>query len=323
MNYRSINDLNACIVASLHRLPRDLDLVVGIPRSGLLAANLIALHLNLPLTDLDGFIEGRLLGGGERLKTKRTPVDPFRPLKVLVVDDSLTSGSALKQCKERLKTAGLDQNVRYLCVFVDAWAISKVDYYFDVCPMPRVFEWNLFHHAILEKSCVDIDGVLCRDPSEEENDDGEKYRHFISNVPPLFIPSVKIGWVVTSRLEKYRALTEQWLGKAGARYGELVMMQYPDKQARMRANRYAEFKSEIYTSRGAELFLESSKKHAEDMVGITGKSVFCVDTREMLTPATVTALRHSATKAVERFQRLPRRLANRIRRVFSKNQVKI
>ena len=58
MNYRSVNDLNHCIVANLHRLPRDIDLVVGIPRSGVLAASLIALHLNLPLVDLDGFIEG-------------------------------------------------------------------------------------------------------------------------------------------------------------------------------------------------------------------------------------------------------------------------
>ena len=48
---------------------------------------------------------------------------------------------------------------------------------------------------------MDIDGVLCADPTPEENDDGEKYRHFLLNAPPLFIPKVTIGTLVTSRLE--------------------------------------------------------------------------------------------------------------------------
>ena len=60
---------------------------------------------------------------------------------------------------------------------------------------------------------MDFDGVLCRDPTEEENDDGDKYRYFIANVEPIFKPSVEIGWIVTSRLEKYRDLTENWLKK--------------------------------------------------------------------------------------------------------------
>lgn len=60
---------------------------------------------------------------------------------------------------------------------------------------------------------MDIDGVLCADPTPEENDDGEKYRHFLLNTPPLFIPKVTIGTLVTSRLEKYRPETEAWLQK--------------------------------------------------------------------------------------------------------------
>ena len=38
MHYRSISDMNDAIVRNLHRLPRDIDLVVGVPRSGILAA---------------------------------------------------------------------------------------------------------------------------------------------------------------------------------------------------------------------------------------------------------------------------------------------
>ena len=40
IEYRSIADMNNIIVKNLQKLPHDIDLVVGIPRSGLLPANL-------------------------------------------------------------------------------------------------------------------------------------------------------------------------------------------------------------------------------------------------------------------------------------------
>ena len=58
MHYRSVADLNEDIKANLHKIPEDVTLIVGVPRSGMLAANLIALYLNIPLTDIDNFIAG-------------------------------------------------------------------------------------------------------------------------------------------------------------------------------------------------------------------------------------------------------------------------
>ena len=46
MNYRNIDDLNHCILQHLSILPRDFDLIVGVPRSGMFPANLLALYLN-------------------------------------------------------------------------------------------------------------------------------------------------------------------------------------------------------------------------------------------------------------------------------------
>ena len=46
MNYRNIADLNNTILQRLHIIPRDFDLIVGVPRSGMLPANLLALYLN-------------------------------------------------------------------------------------------------------------------------------------------------------------------------------------------------------------------------------------------------------------------------------------
>jgi len=59
MYYRSINDLNNIILQRLHILPKDFDLIVGVPRSGMLPANLLALYLNKPYTDLHSFICSR------------------------------------------------------------------------------------------------------------------------------------------------------------------------------------------------------------------------------------------------------------------------
>ena len=49
-----IAQLDDAVVSWLADLPRDVDIVAGIPRSGLLVANLLALHLNVPMTDIAG-----------------------------------------------------------------------------------------------------------------------------------------------------------------------------------------------------------------------------------------------------------------------------
>ena len=67
MNYRSVSDLNLDIKQWITELPNDFDLIVGIPRSGLLVANILSLYLNLPLTDVDGLLESRIFESGLRL----------------------------------------------------------------------------------------------------------------------------------------------------------------------------------------------------------------------------------------------------------------
>ena len=61
MHYRSISDMNDTIVGNLHRLPRDIDLVVGVPRSGVLAGRPCSTGANIPYSDAGSF----LLGGGD------------------------------------------------------------------------------------------------------------------------------------------------------------------------------------------------------------------------------------------------------------------
>ena len=105
MNYRSVADLNEAIKRSITQLPQDLDIIVGIPRSGLLAANLLALYLDLPLADVEGLCKGRILATGRRFDEKRIPDFSNKDLKVLVVDDSVNSGSQMEKVKKQIESA--------------------------------------------------------------------------------------------------------------------------------------------------------------------------------------------------------------------------
>lgn len=279
MNYRNIDDLNHCILQHLSLLPRDFDLVVGIPRSGMFPANLLALYLNLPVTDIDSFRNGHIYQAGERGKTlNMTSIH-----KILVVDDSIATGNAITKCRALLQDIAGKYEIKYCAIYCVPGHTESVDFYFEVLDYPRFFQWNIMNHGILRKSCMDIDGVLCVDPTPEENDDGQRYREFLLNARPLFIPRVKIGTLVTSRLEKYRPETETWLARHGVKYNKLVMLNLPNKEARQRANCHASFKAQIYgSSTDYMLFVESSLQQAVDINRLTRKPVLCTETFQMV-----------------------------------------
>lgn len=298
INYRSVADLNADMVSWLGTLPRDIELIAGIPRSGLLAANLLALHLNLPMTDIDGLLEGRLLSAGARLRQRELGGFLTVKRKILVVDDSVLGGLQMQAVKERIRAAKLPHDVLFAAVYVAPGARKHVDLYCDVVAPPRCFEWNFMHHELfLSHTCMDIDGVLCHDPSESENDDGPRYLNFLASAEPLYLPTYPVGWLVTSRLEKYRRQTEEWLARHGVRYGELIMMDYPDMAARRRANAYARFKADAYLRTRAWLFVESSLSQATEIAELTGYRVLCMETRQMVMPGRSSALRRAVLDA--------------------------
>lgn len=291
MEYRTVAQLDDAVVSWIATLPRDIDIVAGVPRSGLLVASLLALHLNVPMTDVAGLIEGRVIQSGARYKGTDPKSFLTRPRRVLVIDDSVCSGLQMRMVKERIQGAHLPHKISYAAVYMapDARLEGHVDLYRELVPMPRVFEWNLMHGTVLANSCMDIDGVLCRDPTDFENDDGERYQRFLRETTALMLPTSQVGWLVTSRLEKYRAATEEWLARHKVPYRELRMMQYPDMAARRVARAYAKFKAEIYAETGAWLFVESDAALAVQIAQLSGRSVFCTETREMLEPGTSSA----------------------------------
>lgn len=302
MNYRSISDMNSTILKNLHRLPRDLDLVVGVPRSGLLAANLLALMANIRLTDLDSYVEGRVYTSGVT-KASGMREASAGPRKVLVLDDSIFGGGAMEAARRRVEEAGLGDEVLFAAVYGVHPTHSQADLVFETVPDPRLFQWNFMHHRFLERSCVDIDGVLCHDPSLDENDDGPAYLRFMTEARPLYHMTHPIGTLVTSRLEKYRPETEAWLARTGLRYGKLVMLDLPSAAERRRLAAHGSFKAEHYRTSDAILFIESENQQARTIAQLAGKPVLCLETHSLIEP-TIGALLSQVPKVASTAQGL-------------------
>ena len=147
---------------------------------------------------------------------------------------------------------------------------------------PRVFQWNYLNHTFLQDAAFDIDGVLCKDPLPQENDDGSKYINFIRNAKPLFIPQYKIPYIITSRLEKYRKETEEWLKANNVQYDHLIMLSGHTAEERRKLNLHAKFKAEQYKRlTDIQLFIESDRKQAEEISKLSGKLCFCASTDEL------------------------------------------
>ena len=277
MRYVTIAELSDMIRKNLWKIPHDIDLVVGIPRSGLMVANMIALYLNKRLSDIDSFIDGRVLSCGNN---RSHMVRQSEIKKVLVVDDSVHSGNAISRAKEKLSAVTSQYDFFFFAPIVTSSGAHHVNAHAIIIDDTRIFEWNLFHHPQINCSCLDMDGVLCRDP--EIDDDGEKYRHFITTTEPIFLPTTTIDTIITCRLEKYRTITEEWLHKHGVQYNHLIMLNFPDKKSRLSWGKHGEYKAEYYTNSSNSLFIESSLSQAEIIANISGKPVICIETNELI-----------------------------------------
>ena len=127
MNYVSINMLNDCITNNLYKIPRDIDVIVGIPRSGMLVATIIALYLNKPLCDLEAFLEHKLYEAGST-KNLDNCISEFKEIKkALIIDDSVSTGKSLEKAKEKLRNKTENINLIYLAPYVEESSKDMVD----------------------------------------------------------------------------------------------------------------------------------------------------------------------------------------------------
>lgn len=286
MKYVTFSDLSDTIRRNFHKIPHDIDFVIGIPRSGLIAGGMIAELLNVPLIDIDSFIFGAQPTGGNRLRYNQ-PSESKK--KVLVVDDTIFNGGSMRKAKEKLKDKKAEFDFVFMVVYQEGkctdvdLSLEDLRKYTNNYTQIVLYEWNILqHHNETMRYCLyDIDGVLCLDPPDERNTD--TYQEYIRNATPLFIPKSEIGELVTYRLQSNRKATEDWLKKYDVKYKGLTM--FPASSWSERNNTGispASFKADIYRKREwAKLFVESNDAQARAIYMMTGKPVYCVSTNRM------------------------------------------
>lgn len=286
MKYITIADLSQTIRRNLWKIPHDIDAVIGVPRSGMIAASLISSYLNVPLIDIDSYITGRRPSGGSRLRYFEESHKSTG--KILVVDDTVWQGFAMQKVRDRLKNFKGDYI--YTCVYLEGKGEKSVDIWLeDLRPFTEnftqivLYEWNILqHHAKFMSHCLyDIDGVMCVEPPDER--DEEKYLEYIRNAKPLFIPRTPIGGIITYRLKKNREITERWLKEQGVQCRNIYMFPAHTWQERKDTGvSSATFKGRFYKERDEfKLFVESDAMIAIRIAAIANKPVFCVETNEI------------------------------------------
>ena len=267
---------------NIWKVPRDIDFIVTIPRSGTIAGSIMSEFLNVPTIDIDSFVFGAKPTGGGRLRYYNAKEHNTK--RVLVVDDTVFSGYSKVVAKEKLK-ARAEYEYIFMAVYlegpgeehIDLW-LEDLRQYTNNFTQIVLYEWNVFHHNedIMESCLYDLDGVLCVDPPDERNE--EEYLNYIENATPLFVPSTKIGGILTFRLIKNSEITKAWLAKYDVKYGMLGMFDASSWEERASTGiSPGVWKGEIYKKLNQfRLFVESDSGQAQEIAKISGKPVLCV-----------------------------------------------
>lgn len=271
IEWRTLDDMTALCRANIARI-RDLkpDVVVGVPRSGMLPAAQIALALGLPLADQHSFC-------GEMAWSRHGHVQLKPSGRVLLVDDASAFGKTMKASVATVRKFRPECEILTCTVYATPQSANNFDLAFEECSKPRLFEWNWWRNGWLKHCCVDIDGVVCVDPTRAQRRDPEQYAKFLTDAKPLFPTAKPVHAFVTGRGEAYRQVTGDWLARHGCEYKALKMREDVGPRT---AEAHAERKAEFYRKSPALLFIESSDKQAELIMRLSGKDALCISTRK-------------------------------------------
>lgn len=270
MRYINYRQLIGDVQAWSRRLP-EFTAVIGVPRSGLIPAAVLALCRNVPMFSLED-VTGAERHGSWSLR--RRPTGPGHG-PTLVVDDTVWDVNTISLLRETLAY------LPNLCfaAFATSGAVAVDFHCHNFGREPLLTEWTVFHCEFNRFVLTDLDGVLCEDWPHlgEDGVYAERYANHLANAACLVRPSFKLGGIVTSRLVKYREATERWLARNNISYEQLVMC--PAETPTQRAAQYgfAEWKAHVYATWlahvPAALFIESCPRQAARMAAVTGRPV--------------------------------------------------
>jgi hypoxanthine phosphoribosyltransferase len=267
-SFRSLEDLTLATQQLAERLPNQYDLLVGVPRSGLLPASLLALKFGRPLAiaGLPADIAPWLSATSERKLGE--------PRKILVIDDSAKTAASVLEAAAETQQRWPEAVVDTAVIFAAPESEHLVTYCQEVLLHPRMFEWNLMHSK-QGKLATDMDGVLCENCPSGVSDDESRYVEWMKTAKPHLIPGFTIDAIITNRFERHRALTEAWLKAHGVRYDQLLMSPARDKSEA--EGRQVEYKLANLLQVKPDIFWESAEFEALGVWQKTRIPTLCTD----------------------------------------------
>jgi len=255
-------------------IPNNFDVIVGIPRSGLFVADILATKFGRPLTTPDLFIKGEIWGSS-LIKT------PKKIKRILLVDDSVSSGKSLKKVYNKLIKYDKNLIIKKAALVSHPEGKKLVDYVLSIKKPKCVFEWQIIQGSKFTKISVDMDGVLCEDCPVGISSIEDEYIKWMENAKPFMIPVNKIDTIITSRLEKYRTITEEWLKKNNVKYKNLLMMKLESDYSKTH-EKVVSFKINALKSAKPEWFWESNFREAYEINKKVKIPVLCTDEMVLL-----------------------------------------
>lgn len=243
--------------------------VVGVARSGVLPAAIVAQHLHVPLFLFSPKTNAiTYIGGGARLEAT-TP----NPDQLVLIDDTCASGRTLAHA------AGVTKIGRAAVVYATSDSAPRLLAYARILDLPHILEWNFWNSLYMSALATDLDGVLCPDPTEEDVKSEERYRRWAENVQAWEGPRRSpVQAIISARPEWLRDITTRWLAKHGFKYKELILAPEFTRDWRTQV----EWKAKVLIERRPLLYLESSTEVAHALRCRVGGHVIILSMEELL-----------------------------------------
>jgi orotate phosphoribosyltransferase len=253
LRFVTTQQLAVDVLTLASQVPPKLAGVVGVARSGLLPASLLAMHLHLPLGILREDAKDAIAAGhGWRLGKQQRPNGPL-----LVVDDTVMSGTSLRKSKAIAAKALAGRELLWAAIYVAPSAKTKPDIWVHDLEAPHFLEWNLFNSVHLPRMAFDYDGILTIDGTTR----------------PQYLPRRgEIPLIITGRGEQDRVPSLAWLAQHGVRVRKLIMFpgQTPSDPLPI-----ARYKAEHFAASGLSYFVESDPVQAAEMARLAKRPVIC------------------------------------------------
>ncbi|MDR0899406.1 MAG: phosphoribosyltransferase [Lactobacillaceae bacterium] len=224
--YRTLNDLNTLIKDNQARLQSyNFDLIVGLPRRGMIPATLIGLFLNKPVVSFNELVADLASEKiGYRLR-EESAKSPKSYQNILLIDDSTNEGSAFQAAKEKLDEDTWNK-ITTMSIYSTKKGTNSVDLALEVLESPKIFEWNIMHkRVVLAVSSMRFEGIIASNA-------------ITGQWELITAPSYPIKVIVSELREKNRAEVEEFLETNHIQYEHLIMEVVSSKQLKEIAQEY-------------------------------------------------------------------------------------